>query len=193
MNFKAPSLTTGKRASLQRTKEWLTDLLTDLESKKSRLDELNTALDAAESSKQQLEKDAALSPDAALKLAGVEAQLSRLAPEVEQLHESLERDTYTALHQVNLVRSQDVRELLVGPLIEQVVSSLASDLSRSFGPEATQYAKQIMDRSIQYRQVMFYLNRPPIGMAEFEDAKREINAMVGELRRILAGQTLIEA
>jgi hypothetical protein len=50
-----------------------------------------------------------------------------------------------------------------------------------------------MERSNQYRALSFYLNRPPISAIEFEDAKREINALVSEIEKILTGETLLEA
>ena len=194
MKFKAPTLTKGKRDTLERTTKWLLNLVSELDTKKARLDELNLALVAAESRKNLSEKDASLNPDSALALAGAEAQLSRLAPQVKQLQQSLEKGTATAIHQVNLVRSTEVRELLAGPMLEQLQTSVATALSPFFAADwARQHARQIMQHNCpQYHQVMFYLNRPPIGALEFDAAKREIAACVGELTKILAGGTILE-
>jgi hypothetical protein len=194
MKFKAPTLTKGKRVTLQRTAEWLRDLKENLETEKARLDELTLSLEKAESRKAQSETDAALNPDAALALAGAEAQLSRLAPQVKQLQQSLERQTATAIHQANLIWSTEVRELLFGPLVEQLVESIATAISPFFPADwARQHTRQIMQTNCpQYHQVMLYTNRPPIAAVEFEDAKRAIASLVDELNLILAGGTLIE-
>jgi hypothetical protein len=194
MKFKAPTLSSGKRVTFQRTTKWLLDLKENLETEKARLDELTLSLEKTESRKAQSETDAALNPDAALALAGAEAQLSRLAPQVKQLQQSLERQTATAIHQANLVWSTEVRELLFGPLVEQLVESVTTAISPFFPADwARQHARQIMQHNcLQYHQVMCYLNRPPIAAVEFEDAKRAIASLVDELNLILAGGTLIE-
>jgi hypothetical protein len=194
MKFDAPTLTSGKRATLERTTKWLLNITSDLETRKARLDELSLVLRETESRKTQSEKDAALSPDAALALAVAEAQLSRLAPEVKQLQQSLEKQTATAIHQVNLVRSTEVRELLYGPLTEHLIASVEAAITPFFSDGwARQVAKQLVERTNQYRQLSFFLNRPPIALVEFGDAKREINAFIGELKQILAGETIFEA
>ena len=41
---------------------------------------------------------------------------------------------------------------------------------------AKHYANEIMQRSDQYRQVMFWLNRSPVVSAEFTETKREIDS-----------------
>ena len=192
--FKAPTLTSGKRAMLEKTAQWIKKLGSDLDAPKARLDAQNLALAEAQSRRADYEKDAALNSDAALALAGVEAQLSRLAPQVKQLQQSLERQTATAIHQANLVRSTEVRELLSGPLLEQLRDTIAAAISPfSSADWAKQHANQIMQHNCpQYQQIMFWINRPPIAAVEFENAKREIDAFVGELNKILAGETLIE-
>jgi exonuclease VII large subunit len=194
MKFKAPPLTLGKRATLERTTAWLLNLASDLDTQKASLDKLTRALEAAESRKVQSEKDAALNSDAALALAGAEAQLSRLAPQVKQLQQSLERQTETAISQVNLVKSTDLRDLLFGPLVEQLRSTIAAAISPFFAADwAKQHANQIMQHNCpQYAQVMRYLNQTLPVTEEFEDAKHAIDALVGELNQILAGGTLIE-
>ena len=194
MTFKAPTLTAGQRTTFKRTKEWLINLMREIETKKTRLGELNLALAEAKSRKDKSEKDAALKPEAALTLAGAESQLSRLAPEVERLQKSLGNDTETATRQASLVRSTEVRELLFGPLIEQLLTTIAAAISPFYADGwARQFAKQLIERTDQYRQIMFYLDRPPVVTNEFEDAKREINALVVEIDQILAGGTLLEA
>ena len=196
MKFNAPTLTAGKRATFKRTKEWLIDLRSELEKKRAHLDKLNLALEEAESRKARFGQDAALNPDAAIGLAGAEAQLSRLANEINQLQQTLERESATAIRQVNLVRSSEVRELLLGPFQEQIIDSIAAAIGPFYDAGwARQYAKGMFERSNQYRQVSFYLNRPPaIITAEFEDAKREIDALVDQLEQILAGEPpLIDA
>jgi hypothetical protein len=195
MKFKAPTLTAGKRATFERTAKWLLNLASDLETKKAHVDKLTLALEEAESRKAQAEKDAALNSDSALAIAGAEAQLSRLAPQVKQQQQSLEKQTATAIHQVNLVRSTEVRELLFGPLLDELTASVATAIGPFFPPDwARQHARNIIQLNcLQYRDLIFYLNRPPIKAVEFEDAKREITAFVGELNQILSGETLLEA
>jgi hypothetical protein len=193
MKLNLTTLTPGKRATLERIQKWMSNIATDLDAKKRHLDEMTLALETAESSKDNSEKDAALNPDAALALAGVEAQLSRLAPQVKHLQTSLEKETATAIHQVNLARSTEVRELLSGPLIEQLLAKITAALSPFLSDGwDRQGAKQILERTNQYRTISFFLNRPPIAVADFEDAIREINAFVGELNRILASETVLE-
>lgn len=195
MKFKASTLTQGKRATFERTTKWLIDLSRGLQEKQSRLDELSLAFKEAESRKNQFEQDAAFNQDAALNLAGAEAQLSRLAQEIRQLQQSLERETAAALRQVNTVRSSELRELLFGPLTEQLRTQITAAISPFFVPDwARHHANQIMQHHCtQYRQIVFYLNRPPVTSTEFTDAKSAIDALVGELKQILAGETLIEA
>ena len=193
--FKAPTLTPGKRSMLERTAEWIKKLASDLEAPKARLDELDLALAKAQARKVKYEKDAALNPDAALQLTGAEAQISRLSPQVASLRKSLERQTETAIQQVNITRSTDVRELLFGPLLDQLVASIEAAISPFFADGwARQHARNIAQHNCpQYRALMFYLNRPPITLVEFEDAKREITAFGGEIQKILAGETIFEA
>jgi hypothetical protein len=193
MKLKAPSLSPGNRVALERTMKWLTNLVTDLETRKAQLDKLDSALQEAELRKNQSEKDAALNPEAALALAGAEAQLSRLAPQVKQLRLSVEGQTEVALRQANTVRSNDLRELLFGPVIEQLQTIMTTAISPFFDADwAKHYARQIMQSSNPYRQIMFYLNRPPVVTTELDAAKLEINAVVGEIENILAGGTLLE-
>jgi hypothetical protein len=194
MKLKAPSLSPGKRAALERTLEWLISLRSELDPPKARLDELRLLLREAESRKTAAEKDAAVNPDAALALAGADSQLSRLAPQVKQLQRSLEQQTATAMKQVNHVRGTELRELLFGPLIEQLFANIATAISPFFADSwARQHARNIAQQECpQYRQIMFYLNLPPITAIEFDDAKREINTLVGEIKKILAGGTLLE-
>jgi hypothetical protein len=194
MKIKAPNLTPGKRATLERTKEWLIDILEELTAKKARLDELIVVFEEAESRKHQFERDAALDPDAALNLVGAEAQLSRLQPEINGLEKSLERETATAARQSNLVRSSELRELLFGPMITEIRGSLEAAI-RPFcldGWEKT-YAGQIIERTKQFRQMMFFLGPPPLPTGEFDDVKPGIEKLIGDLAKILAGETLIEA
>jgi hypothetical protein len=194
MKFTAPPLGKGKRAALEKTKNWLANLLSDLQTKKARLDELDSALQEAQLRKNRSEKDAALKPDAALALAGAEAQLSRLAPQVNELHMALQQQTEVALRQANTVRSIDVREVLYAPFIEQLNAAVATALRPFFDADwAKHYARQVMQSSNQWRQIMFYLNRSPVVSTELDVAKREINALVSDIEKILAGGTLIEA
>jgi len=193
MKLKAPSLSPGKRAALERTLKWLISLVTDLETRKAHLEKLDSALQEAELRKNKSEKNAGLNPDAALALAGAEAQLSRLAPQVKELHLALEAQTEVATRQAHAVRNNDLRELIFGALLEQLQTSVATAISPFFDAnEARHYAKQIMQWSGTHRQIMFYLNRPPVVTTEVNAAKKEINAVVGEIEKILAGGTLLE-
>jgi chromosome segregation ATPase len=195
LKLKAPSLSTGKRAALEKTAKWLINLLTDLETRKALVEDLNQALREAESRKNQFEKSAARNSDAAAALAGAETQLSRLAPEVKQAQESLENKTVIAIRQVNLVRSSELRELLFGPLTDQLRTAIATAIAPFFAPDwARQNANQIMQHQCNpYGHLMFYLNRQPSVTTDFDTAKREINALVSEIETILAGGTLLEA
>jgi hypothetical protein len=193
MKLNVQTLAPGKRATLERIQKWMSNIATDLDAKKTHLDEMTLALKAAESSKDNSEKDAALNPDAALALAGTEVQITRLAPQVKHLQTSLEKDTATAIHQVNLARSTEVREVISGPLIEQLLAKITAALSPFLSDGwDRQGALQIMERTNQYRAISFFINRPPIAVADFDDAKREISAFVGEINRILAGGTVLE-
>jgi exonuclease VII small subunit len=193
MKLKAPSLSTGKRAALERTLKWLINVVTDLETRKAQLDELNSALQEAQQRKKQSEKNAAVNSDAALALAGVEAQLSRLSPQVQQLRADLLGRTEVACRQANTVRGNDLRELLAGPLIDHLHTSMTTVISPFFDADwARHYARQIMQSSNQWRQIMFYLNRPPVITTEFSAAMGELNALVSEIEKILAGGTLLE-
>jgi chromosome segregation ATPase len=194
MKLKAPPLSPGQRDALERTAKLLSNLVTDLETRKASLNELDSALREAQSRKQQFEKDAARSSDAALSLAGAEAQLSRLAPQVEQARVSLEKQTESAIRWANSVRGKEVRELLYGHLIEQLNTSVAAAISPFFDADwARHYARVIMQHSKPWGQIMSYLNPPSIVTTEPDAAKREINALVGEIEKILAGETLLEA
>lgn len=193
MKLKSPSLSPGKRAALERTLKWLTNLVTDLDSRKAHLDELEATLEEAKLRKVRSEKDAALDHDAALALAGAAVQISRLAPQVEQLRQAFEKQTQIALQQANTVRSNDLRELLFGPIVEQLNTTVATAISPFFDADwAKHYARQIMQHSNPYRQIMFYLNSAPVVTTELDAAKHAINAVVGQIEKILAGGTLLE-
>jgi hypothetical protein len=194
MKFTAPILTPAKSAALQRTKAWLINLMSDLESKESRLDELNIALASAQARQAAAEKNAAVDPDAALALAGAEAQLSRLAPEVKRLQECLQRDAHTGTHQASLVRTTEVRELIFGHLVEQLNAKMTDAISPFFAPDwARQHARRIMQESNPWRRLMFYANRKPVVTDDLAAAKQEIKTVVDEVTQILAGETLFEA
>lgn len=194
MKIKAPSLSPGKRSALERTLKKLMNLGSELDPPKARLDELRLVLSKAESRKAESKKGAALSSDAAMALAGAEAQLSQLAPQVMELQRAVERQIATAIQQVNNVRRTEVRELLFGPFIEQLKMSIADSLKPFFDDAdwATHYAGQIMQWSNSYNRLTSYLNRPPTDTIEFDGAKREIDALVEEIENILAGKTLLE-
>jgi hypothetical protein len=193
--FKAPTLTAENRSKLERRETFLINLGRALKDKKARLDELNLTLQEVEARKRRFEQDAARDPDAALNLAGAEAQTSRLAPEIKQLQESLKSDAMTAVRQVNGVWNTEVRELLYGPLVEQQLqTSIFTAISPFFDADwGRHYARQIMQSSNPYRALMFYLNRPLTVSDDFEHAKSAIDALANELKQILGGETLIEA
>lgn len=195
MKFTAPPLSSEKRASFERIKEWCTGRVRALETLKTRLDELTSAFATADSRKNQLARDASLNAEAALQLSGVETQLLRLGPDVKSARRTLENATADAIRQINLLRAGDVRELLFGPLLDQLVASVATAISPFFAAGwARHQARQLVQYNCpQYRELMAYLNPPPIATIEFEAAKREINVFAVELGKILAGETLIEA
>ncbi|HEY1768728.1 MAG TPA: hypothetical protein VGG02_00555 [Chthoniobacterales bacterium] len=192
MRFSGPVLTVGKRATWERTKTWLLNLRTGLQEKKRQLDELNGVLEQAESRKAQFESAAAENPDAALKLSGAEAQLAKLAPKIKELAQALERDTQNAARQSHLVRTTELKDLLFGPFTDGLIAEIASALSRFLGKSwAHQTARGLAERSEPYRQIMFFLNRPPVS-AELEDVTGELGLLADEITKILAGEVILE-
>jgi hypothetical protein len=193
MKLTIKNLTPGIRQSLERTKAWLSRLLSDAEAKSQQINELAAALSEAKARRAQYDANAAKDETAATKFAGAEVQIARLAPQLSSLQKSFGRDLETMALKIGTVREHDIFKNFIDDLFGQLVAPLQKALSEFFPPRGLrELAGQLALQTPGYFQLFRHLKRPAPELTTIEQAREAINEIVGELETLLSGGVFLE-
>jgi hypothetical protein len=190
MKLSITHLTDEQRQQLEGNKGELTSLREELDSCVRDLSAFNADLRIAEGRQAELAGKAALDSDAAIQLAGVELQLSRLRPIVKAKTNEFSRLLAGIARRVYIAHKDTVVPIVATPFAQQLQAQYVS-AARGFyfdDRRAIQMASHTDSMAVLYG----WYRRPEPAIASAEDAINELRLAIEEIDNILEKKPVVD-